>query len=226
MPSGIRCHSNYLVTFNYWWLRPENESNVHSTVSTKVKISLYLNLIFMFPGSPGTNWRKQPPANDGPNVTVEYDYDSMQMEFFVDDPEEVNEEMGSQSSPSGLFLDHENDLPLENHPPNQVISPEEPTSAQKKKRIVPARDNVKKKKLSPSIWKKSVRKANFNAGIEHVTSRGKTKPARQIGKACDPKCNRCARRLTREEEEEVFQGFWDLENIQRKREEENLFDFP
>lgn len=186
----------------------------------------------MFLGSPGTNWRKQPLTQDGPNVTMEFDVDSMQMEFFLEDADDPTEELEVQSSdqPFQVFGDDQWEEPGK----NEESLPKEPTSAkasmittpnndqasapQKKKRNYPARDNVKKKKLSPSTWKKSVRKANFNAGIEHVTSRGKIKQARQIGKACDPKCKRCERRLTRDEEEEIFNRFWELESIQRKRE--------
>lgn len=57
-----------------------------------------------------------------------------------------------------------------------------------------------------------------NAGLEHTTPRGFKCQARTMKPLCKLSCNRChKRRLLEDERQQIFDSFWKLENINRKR---------
>jgi len=63
----------------------------------------------------------------------------------------------------------------------------------------------------------NVAKAAFNSGQEHITPRGLHRKARELKPPCGNKCNRCARCITPEERLKIHQDFWQLSDINRKR---------
>lgn len=79
------------------------------------------------------------------------------------------------------------------------------------------RDSVRKREVNKSKWIKEVAKAALNAGKEHVTPKGVHRKARIILPPCKVSCRRCKNRLSEEERVEIHRRFWELPNIDRKR---------
>lgn len=85
-------------------------------------------------------------------------------------------------------------------------------------RKVSPRDNVRKRQVHKAAWKISLAKKNYNAGIEHETSRGVLRKARELKPPCPDACRRCkSRRLLNRERIMLFKDFWALRDVSRKR---------
>ncbi|KAK3909610.1 UPF0303 protein [Frankliniella fusca] len=89
-----------------------------------------------------------------------------------------------------------------------------PTARQRK--MLP-KDFKRKRSNNPDKWQRNVASKAFNAGIEHISTNGKLKQARVMGDPCNDNCNRCKGRLSHSDREKIFHKFWNLKNINRKR---------
>lgn len=94
---------------------------------------------------------------------------------------------------------------------------ESPVTNKRQKAKVPQRANTRKRVSNPEIWKRNKAKANFNSGLEYTTEKGTIRKAREMKSSCHVKCNRCEKRLSEDERRDLFEKFWQLENLERKR---------
>ncbi|XP_034245116.1 uncharacterized protein LOC117647474 [Thrips palmi] len=147
-----------------------------------------------------------------PKVRMVYSNDSIQTDFFIDD-EESDEDDPTPDEQENPTPD-EQEVPT---PDEQEEVPLEENRAKKRTRNDIPRDNTRKRLTHESRWKRTMRKEGFNNGSAYITSRGIEKPAREIKPPCSEKCNRCGRRLTERERKDIFDNFWALESIDKKR---------
>ena len=83
----------------------------------------------------------------------------------------------------------------------------------------PKRSDLKRKrKCTPEIWKRNVRKRNRDAGLEYVSQKGKNISARQVKAVNCSKCRyKCSEKLTDESREQIFNAYWALQDYTRQR---------
>ncbi|KAE8740609.1 hypothetical protein FOCC_FOCC013867 [Frankliniella occidentalis] len=79
------------------------------------------------------------------------------------------------------------------------------------------KESKRKRSLNPDRWQRKVSSKAFNDGVEHTTSKGKLKEAREMGDPCRDGCKKCKVALTNPKREAIFHKFWNLPNINRKR---------
>lgn len=73
------------------------------------------------------------------------------------------------------------------------------------------------KNLYPSHLKIYKSKLALNSGMEHVTSKGKVRPARSIKPPCHEKCARClSPKLTIQERLKMNREFWNLKDHRKQ----------
>lgn len=136
--------------------------------------------------------------------------DGIGADFFVEDPDD----------PDNLEVDLQEDTVAENasSPPRSTTAAEETSSTgSKRTRTDLPRDNTRKRLTHAERWKRNICKERFNSGSSYTSFNGVEKPARFIKPPCSEKCNRCERKLTNDERQNIFDNFWALENIDRKR---------
>ncbi|KAK3910886.1 Imidazolonepropionase [Frankliniella fusca] len=90
-------------------------------------------------------------------------------------------------------------------------------TASKQTRIMIPKESKRKRSVNTKVWKRNMASQAFNDGLEHVTSKGNLKAARVMGDPCRDNCKRCKGELTHSEREHIFHTFWNLPNINRKR---------
>lgn len=132
-------------------------------------------------------------------------------EFYVEEEEEEEDNPDGDNvieNPTGPGNNQNQDEDL------VVTTP--PTNAQRKRMDRP-RANTRKRLVNKSQWKLSVARKGFNDGTEYTTSRGTIKKARAIKPPCSKKCNRCQRVITPEERQDIFENFWALDDLSKKR---------
>ncbi|CAG9836190.1 unnamed protein product [Diabrotica balteata] len=77
-----------------------------------------------------------------------------------------------------------------------------------------------KRKSQPDEWIRNKAKRLRNSGKEYVTKskEKKIKPMRKVGKPCTDKCKlQCSTKFTEEQRQIIFEGYYDLPDIERKR---------
>ena len=93
------------------------------------------------------------------------------------------------------------------------------TPHKRAKYLSPEKDqSSRKRKSTPALWKRNVRKRNTNYGKEYTNEKGKDIPARCM-KAIDcSKCRfKCSAKIDEETRQSIFTSYWDLGNYERQR---------
>ena len=71
----------------------------------------------------------------------------------------------------------------------------------------------KPRRRKPLTWKKSIVKSKSDAGLAHVSLRGKERKARTMGQGCSEKCKRkCHHKFNEDARKGVFDSFWKIQN--------------
>ena len=67
----------------------------------------------------------------------------------------------------------------------------------------------RKRKCTPDIWKRNVRKRNRDAGLEYISQKGKNISARQVNAVNSSKCPyKCSEKFTEKSREQIFNAYW------------------
>ncbi|KAK3908523.1 Imidazolonepropionase [Frankliniella fusca] len=167
--------------------------------------------------SPGTNWTKlTPPSSshqpDKVSAVLDCDENSRQSLWILSpamsnsnasSPDRGNESMGENNA--------------DNNSDQEAINNEMPLAASLHKRKMLPKESKRKRSKNPNKWQRKVAMKAFNDGTEHITSKGKVKEAREMGDPCRDGCTKCQADLTHQQREAIFHKFWNLPNINRKR---------
>ena len=79
-------------------------------------------------------------------------------------------------------------------------------------------DLKRKRKCTPDIWKRNVRKRNRDAGLEYISQKGKHVNARQVKAVNCSKCRyKCSEKFTEENRQQIFTAYWALQDYTRQR---------
>ena len=80
------------------------------------------------------------------------------------------------------------------------------------------KDQKRKRKCTPEIWKRNVRKRNRDAGIEYISQTGKHIKARSMQDVNCSKCRyKCVERFDQEQRRKIFDAYWALQDHGRQR---------
>lgn len=75
-----------------------------------------------------------------------------------------------------------------------------------------------KRKGNESEWRQKKAKLLRNSGKSYISKKGVERKARQMGPGCGQKCrNRCQSKISLEDRQTLFHGFWELADINRQR---------
>lgn len=88
--------------------------------------------------------------------------------------------------------------------------------------VIPGHQNRKRKRrgqAEPNEWKKNVRKNKRQKGEPHLSSKGFLNPGKSLGESkCMGMCReKCTNKFSEEDRLEIFSSFWNIENIDQKR---------
>ncbi|XP_034245721.1 uncharacterized protein LOC117647858 [Thrips palmi] len=144
-----------------------------------------------------------------PRVSMVFSNDDIGADFFIEDEEPDDPETDLQED---IVTENPIPSPRSTTPAQETLS----TASKRTRKDLP-RDNTRKRVTHTVRWKRNICKGSFNSGSSYTNAKGKEKPARSIKPPCSEKCNRCERKLTNDERQNIFENFWALESIERKR---------
>ena len=163
-------------------------------------------------GPPDTIYDERTDGNDIEGISFGPEFIAQPFSFTQDRGDtEMNDEPSESTASNSNIQEEDVSTIVPQH--FQAVTPRKAA-----KFVTPVKKKtVRKRKATPQIWKKNVRKQLRLSGKKYESTTGKTMPEKQMKPPCNNCRFKCTSKISKEERQRLFSSFWTLESYERQK---------